>query len=147
MVAGQQVEAPSIAERKLPPITELAVASMVLVIVGGIYLAAHLPTIPPLAPAVMLLAASGLILIANVFVLSRVRELDWGTFFLVGRYALLAYAVVSGMLAYIFIADGTRGSVLVVLVLSLLVYAIDIPLILAFSVARYQPVDREAGRS
>jgi hypothetical protein len=42
------------------------------------------------------------------------------------------------MLEYVFVADHTRGGTLVVLTLMLLIYAVDIPVILAFSVARYQ---------
>lgn len=141
MVAGEQTPVGTVLDRKLPPITELAVVSMAFVIIGGIYLAAHLPTIPPLAPAVALLAAAILTLGAAVIMLSRIRDFAWGTFTLVARWALLAYAVIAGMLAYVFIVDGTRGSTLVMLVLMLLVYAVDIPLILAFSVARYQPAD------
>ena len=38
-----------------------------------------------------------------------------------------------------FILDGLRGAQLVVTMLSLLIYAIDVPLILAFGVARHQP--------
>jgi hypothetical protein len=114
---------------------------MILVIIGGIYLAAHLPTIPPLAPAIVTLAAAAVILVADVFLLTRIRDFAWKTFALVARWALLAYAVIAGFLAYVFIADGTRGAALVVLLLSLLVYAVDIPLILAFSVARYQSAE------
>lgn len=138
MVGEAETARSQTAETSLPPITQLTVASMILVIIGGIYLAGHLPTIPPLAPAVATLAAAAVILLVDVIVLSRIPAFAWHTFFLVARWALLAYAVIAGLLAYVFISDGTRGSVLVVLVLSLLVYAVDVPLILAFSVARHQ---------
>lgn len=55
-----------------------------------------------------------------------------------GRYALLAYLVIAGMLEYVFVLDHTRGATLVVLTLMLVIYAVDIPVLLAFSVARYQ---------
>jgi hypothetical protein len=42
------------------------------------------------------------------------------------------------MLEYVFVADGVRGTTLVLTTLMLAVYALDIPLVLAFSVARYQ---------
>ena len=45
-------------ERKLPPVTELGMASLSLIVIGGIYLSAHLPRHVPLGPAVALLAAS-----------------------------------------------------------------------------------------
>ena len=37
-----------------------------------------------------------------------------------------------------FVNDGVRGGVLVVLTLSLLVYAVHVPLLIGFTVARYQ---------
>jgi len=61
-------------------------------------------------------------------------------FFRVGDWALLAYGVIAGMLEFIFVFDHTRGGSLVVFTLSLLVFALDVPLLLAFSVARYQEV-------
>jgi hypothetical protein len=131
---GQQLAA----ERRLPPVAEMTVGSMVLVIIGGIYLAAHIPQSVPLGPAAGLLVASGALLLATIMALRRLREFAWGTFFLVARWALLAYAVIAGMLEYVFVADHTRGGTLVVLTLMLLIYAVDIPVILAFSVARYQ---------
>lgn len=124
--------------RQLPPITELAVGSMILVVVGGIYLAAYLPKAAPLAPAFGLLAGSAALLLVNIATVSRLRDFAWHEFFLVGRWTLLAYAIIAGMLEYIFVVDKTRGGMLVVLTLMLLIFAVDIPLILSFSVARYQ---------
>ncbi|HEY7294579.1 MAG TPA: hypothetical protein VH916_06030 [Dehalococcoidia bacterium] len=129
------------AERRLPPITELAVGAMILVVIGGIYLAAHIPGNTPLAPAVALLAGAAVLVLAAVLALSRVRPFAWRSFWTVFGWALLAYLVIAGMIEYAFIADGTRGGPLVVLSLMLAVYAVDIPLILGFSVARYQPVE------
>lgn len=127
--------------QRLPPITQLAIASMILVVIGGIYLAAYLPHAAPLGLPIALVAVAILLMFGNVAALTRVREFAWGAFFLVGRWTLLAYAVIAGMLEYVFVTDGTRGGALVVLTLMLIVYAIDIPLLLAFSVARYQPVE------
>ena len=47
-------------------------ASLALIVAGGIYLSAHLPEHVPLAPAVVLLAASAAAAL-NLFLLSRVR--------------------------------------------------------------------------
>jgi hypothetical protein len=124
--------------RRLPPVHVVSVVSMVLVIAGGIFMASYLPGRPPLGPAVALLAVSGALLVGNVIVLARVREFAWGTYIRVGGWVLLAYAVIAGMLEFVFVFDHTRGAVLVVLSLMLLVFAVDIPIVLAFSVARYQ---------
>lgn len=123
-----------------PPVPAMCVASMALVIVAGIYLAAHLPARASLAPAVGLLAASGAVMLVTVSTVARLRDFAWDAFFLVLKWAGLAYLVIAGMLEYVFVYDHTRGSMLVVLTLSLLVFAVDVPMLLAYSVARFQKV-------
>ena len=130
--------------RRLPPVIELAVGTMALVIVGGIYLAAYLPRQTPLALPIAVLVVAVALLAANVVALSRVRPFAWRTFFVVWRWAMLAYLVIAGMLVFVFVRDGTPRTLLVMLTLMLAVFAADIPLLFAFSVARYQPVDRSA---
>jgi hypothetical protein len=142
MVTSAEAPMTATAGRRLPPIAPLAVATMAFVIAGGIYVAAYLPRHAPLGPAAGLLAAAGAVLIVNIVLLRRLREFAWDTFFLVGSWALAAYAIVAGMLEYVFVLDHTRGSLLVVMTLMLAVFAIDVPLLLAFSVARYQPARR-----
>ncbi len=131
-------EAGSVVSRRLPPVAELTVVSMALVIAGGIYLVAHLPQRAPLGPAVGLLAAAGALLVANGALVSSLRAFAWRVFFQVAGWVLVAYVVIGGMLEFIFVFDDTRGALLVVLTLSLLVFALDIPILLGFSVARYQ---------
>jgi hypothetical protein len=46
--------------------------------------------------------------------------------------------VIAGMLEYVFVYDHTRGTQLLILSLMLAVFAVDIPLLLGFSVARFQ---------
>ena len=40
---------------------------------------------------------------------------------------------------YVFVKDGTRGGVLAILTCSLVVFAVHVPLLIGFTVARYQP--------
>lgn len=124
--------------RTLPPVTELAMASLALIIIGGIYLAAHLPQQVPLLPAVVLLVASAMLLAVNLALLGRVRDFAWHRFFSVGRWALAAYLVTAGLIEFTFLRDGVRGGILTVLTLSILVYAIHVPVLIAFTVARYE---------
>lgn len=124
-------------ERRLPPVTELGMASLALIVAAGIYLAAHLPKHVPLAPAVALLAVSSLILAGNVLALARVKGFAWGRFFQIARWALVAYVVIAGMIEYVFLRNHTSGGALVVLSLSLLVFAVHVPLLIGFTVARY----------
>jgi hypothetical protein len=126
-----------VSERKLPPVTALAMISLSLIVIGGIYLSAHLPRHVPLGPAVALLVASVLVLVANVVALSRVDDFAWGQFFEVAKWSLLAYTVIAGMILYAFLQDHVRGGTLVVLTLSLVVFAVHVPMLVGFTVARY----------
>jgi hypothetical protein len=126
--------------RRLPPIGQVTVASIAVVLTGGVYLATYLPRHAPLDPAFAFLGVAAALLACTVVMLARVRPFAWRPFFVVARWAVLGYLVFAGLLEYVFVLDGTRGGLLVVLTLMLLVYAVDIPMLLAFSVARYQPV-------
>jgi hypothetical protein len=128
----------SLLHRRLPPVAELTVVSVALMVSGGVYLASHLPRLPPLAPAVGLLAGGGALTVAAVALLTRIRPFAWRTFFLVARWALIAYVVIAGILGYVFIRNHTSGGTLVVLILTLVVFALDVPMVIAFTVARYQ---------
>jgi hypothetical protein len=124
-------------ERSLPPVTQLGMASLALIVAGGIYLSAHLPRHVPLGPAIALLAASILLLAVNMILLARVRDFAWDRFFEVGKWSLLAYLVIAGMIEYAFLRDHIRGGSLVVLTLSLAVFAVHVPMLVGFTVARY----------
>jgi hypothetical protein len=119
--------------------------SLALVIAGGIYLTAHLPSHVPLGPAFALLAASVVVLAVNMILLSRVRDFAWQRFFQIAKWSFLAYLVIAGMLEYVFLRNHTSGGSLVVLTLSLAVFAVNVPMLVGFTVARYDvPGDRVA---
>jgi hypothetical protein len=124
-------------ERRLPPVTQLGMLSLALVLVAGIYLSAHLPEHVSLGPAVALLAASALVLAGNVLALARVHGFAWGRFFAVARWALLAYLLIAAMIEYVFLRNHTSGGALVVLTLSLVVFAVNVPVLIGFTVARF----------
>jgi hypothetical protein len=124
-------------ERTLPPVTQVGMLSLALIVSGGIYLSAHLPQHVPLGPAVALLAASALLLVGNLVALSRVKGFPWRRFVEVGRWALLAYAITAGLIEYAFVRNDLSGGPLVVLTLSLVVYAVHVPMLIGFTVARY----------
>lgn len=121
----------------MPPVTQVGMASLALIVAGGIYLAAHLPRSVPLTPAIVLLALSALLLVANLFSLTRVPDFAWWRFLQVGGWALLAYAITAGLIEYAFLRNGLSGGPLIVLTLSLVVYALHVPMLIAFTVARY----------
>ncbi len=129
------------ATQTLPPVSEMAIGTMVLVIIGGIDIVARMPRQASLVVPIALLVAAVALMAANIVALTRIRQFAWTTFFMVGRYALLAYVVIAGMLELVFVLDHTPMRALTMLTLMLLIYAIDIPLLFAFSVARHQPPD------
>lgn len=128
----------------LPPVTQLAMTSLALIVIGGIYLASHIPKHVPLAPAVALLAASALLFAVNVLLLYRVEGFPWGRFFAVAKWAMLAYAIIAGTIEYAFLRDELKGGPLVVLTLSLVVFAVHVPLLIGFTVARFYDPNAEA---
>ncbi len=131
-------------ERRLPPVIETGVVSLALAISGVIYLTSSLPNVPPIAPAVGLLAASALTVALNVVMLVRARGFAWRQFFLVFRWTLLGYGIVAGLLMFVFIHNDLPTRQLVLLVATLAIGAVDIPMILSFSVARFAEREGEA---
>ena len=73
----------------------------------------------------------------NLLSLRRVKDFAWDTFFYVAKYALVAYLITAGLIEYAFLKDHVSGGSLVILTLSLLVYALQVPTLIAFTVARY----------
>jgi hypothetical protein len=128
----------ALSERRFPPIAELAVGALALIVVGGIYMAASFGGATSLALPIALVIGAGALLLGAATLLSRLRDFAWRTFRVVFGWALLAYLVIAGMIEYAFVADGTPGRPLLVLTFMLAIYAADIPMLLAFSVARYQ---------
>ena len=123
----------------LPPVARLATATLALVVIGGIYMAAQIDRTVTLVPPLVLAVAAGVVLLVNVVLLSRIREFAWDTFFRVFGWTLLAYLTIAGILEYVFVYDHTPGRQLALFSAMLFIFAIDVPILLAFSVARYQP--------
>jgi hypothetical protein len=133
-----------VTERRLPPVTEVGMGSLALIVIGGIYLSAHLPRHVPLAPAVILLVLSALLVAWNLFSLTRVPDFPWGRFFDVAKWSLLAYSVISALILYAFLQDHLSGGPFVVLTLSLVIFAVNVPILIGFTVARYyDPADEQ----
>ena len=116
-------------------------ASLALIVAGGIYLSAHLPRHVPIAPAAILLGCSALLLAGNLIALARVPSFAWDRFFAVARWSLLAYAVIAGMIEYAFLQNHVRGASLLILTLSLVVFAVHVPTLVGFTVARFADTD------
>ncbi len=132
-------------QAELPPVALLATLSLGLVVMGGIYMAATIGHPVTLVPAVVLAAAAGLVLVVDAALVARIRPFAWHTFFVVGGWALLAYLVQAGILEFVFVYDHTPARSLALFSAMLAMFALDVPLLLAYAVARYQPASDEAG--
>jgi hypothetical protein len=121
-----------------PRVTELGMLSIGFVAAGVIYLAAYLPRRAPLAPAAVLLGLAALVLATNVLLLARRPGFAWWRFRQVAGWMLLVYLVVAGMLEFTFLYDHTHGAVLVLMTLLLTVFTLNVPLLSAWTVARFE---------
>jgi hypothetical protein len=135
MSAGTGAAPPRI--RRFPPVAELATGSLALTVIGGIVMASYVPRRPPLGLPVALAVVSALLLLVGVGMVARLREFAWDRFFLVLRWALLAYVISAGMIGFAFIRNHVSGAPLAVVMVMLVIFAADVPLIIAFTVARY----------
>ena len=123
--------------RRFPPVAPLTVGSLALIVIGGILMASYVPRRPPLAAPAALTAVSAVLALTSVVLLSRLQQFAWPRFFLAFRWALLAYAISAGMIGFAFVRDHTRGAPLALVIVMLVIFAIDVPLVIAFTVARY----------
>jgi hypothetical protein len=130
----------SLVNRKLPPVTEIGAAAMVAVAAGVIFNAAYLPKHAPRSVAILILVVAAALELTNLFLLSRIEGFAWARFKQVAGWFLLAYAVIAGMIEYAFIYDDTRGTQLVILTLLLALFMLNVPVLAAFTVARYERV-------
>ena len=135
-VAGPHHPPPS--AEPFPPVTQLTIASLALVLIGGILIAAGFPGTPQLAAPTALLAGGVILAATSMLLLSRHRGFAWPLFLKVARWALLAYAVIAGMIEFSLIHNGATGMPLVVISLLLVMFALDVTLSISSTVARFQ---------
>ena len=121
-------------------VVPLAVAALASAFVALGVIAAFLPKAVPMAWPASLLVLAALLTVATVLTLSRRRRFAWGLFFTVARWVLVLTGVFAALAVYVFVLDGTPGSTLAVLAAVLVLAAVDVPILVAYSVARYEPV-------
>lgn len=128
---------PTDARRSFPPALELVMLSLAAVVIGGITMASYAPRRPPLTLPAILLAVAAVALLVGVGLLRTVTGFAWRTFARVGRWGLLAYTVSAGLIEFAFVRNHTRGAPLVVVTLMLVVFALDVAVLIAGTVARH----------
>ena len=125
-------------DHQFPKAVEVVTVSLAAVVVGGVWFGAHATSRPPLGlPTVMLIVGAVLLLIGFMMIV-RVVGFSWDTFVRVGRWALLAYVIAAGMIEFAFVRNHTRGAPLAVVTGMLIVFALDVPFLIATTVARYE---------
>ena len=127
-----------LATRRMPPVDVIAVVSIALVVFGGILMASKFPHRPPLTVPIIIVAVCGVLFLVNVVLLARLHDFSWRTFWLVAKWVVVAYAVITGLIAYSFVHNHVTGSPLVVICLMLLIFAVSVTTVISFTVARFQ---------
>jgi hypothetical protein len=134
-------DAEDLRQSELPPVMPIAIATLVLVVAGGIVVAAQYGRPPKLTVPVILLGLAAVLLVVNAVLVFRIKEFARPVFHRVLGWALLAYVVIAGILEYVFIYDHTPARELALFSGMLVLFALDVPLMLSYSVARWQPPD------
>lgn len=124
-----------------PPIWEAGMGALVLVVISVIYLASYLPGKPNTLPAYIMLVAAAVLVVAQLVMIGGLRNFSRSSFHQVAGWALLAYIVIAGMIEYVFLRNHTSGEELGLLTAGLVLFTINVPLILGFTVARFQQPD------
>ena len=134
-------DAEDLRQADLPPVMPIAILTLALIVSGGIFVAAQYGRPAHLTIPTILLGLAAVLLLVNAALVARIKAFAWPVFFRVLGWALLAYAVIAGILEYVFIYDHTPGRELALFSAMLVLFALDVPLMLSYSVARWQPPD------
>ena len=134
-------DAEDLRQEGFPPVMPIAISTLALIVTGGIVVAAQYGRPPKLTVPVVLLGLAAVFLLVNAVLVVRIKEFARPVFHRVLGWALLAYAVIAGILEYVFIYDHTPGRELALFSAMLVLFALDVPLMLSYSVARWQPPD------
>ncbi len=123
--------------RRVPPVGWMTGGALLLVVIGGVYMASYAPRTAPLGVAIALMAGGVVLMLAAAVALRRARDFAWRTFRKVFKWAFLAYAISAAMIEFAFVRDHMRGPSLLVVSVMLLVFASSVPATIAFTVARF----------
>jgi hypothetical protein len=134
-------DAADLRQADLPPVMPIAISTLILIVAGGIVVAAQYGRPPKLIVPLILLGLAAVLLVVNAVLVFRIKEFARPVFHRVLGWALLAYVVIAGILEFVFVFDHTPGRELALFTGMLVLFALDVPLMLAYSVARWQPPD------
>jgi hypothetical protein len=131
-------------ERKFPPVVGVAMLALALAVTGGVILAGQAQEHPSVTTPGVLEVGAIVLELAAFVMLARIRPFAWDRFRLVFAWALVAYVIQGGMIEWAFAKYHTPARPLIALTLGIVVFATAVPLMIAFTVARYQAVPTSA---
>jgi hypothetical protein len=134
-------DAEDLRQADFPPVMPIGVATLAVIVAGGIVVAAQYGSATKLTIPVVMLGLAAAMLVVNAVLVIRIKEFARPVFHRVLGWALLAYAVIAGILEFVFVFDHTPGRELALFTGMLVLFALDVPLMLSYSVARWQPPD------
>ena len=91
--------------RRVPPVGWMTGGALLLVVIGGVYMASYAPRTAPLGVAIALMAGGVVLMLAAAVALRRARGFAWRTFRKVFKWAFLAYAISAAMIEFAFVRD------------------------------------------
>lgn len=125
-------------DRKLPPVVGAGMTALTLAIIGGVLLVAQIGAEEALKiPAIFVITALVCELVAIVL-LATIKGFAWWRFRQVFLIALCAYVVQSGIIGWSFVKNSVPSGPLLLLTLGLVVFATIVPIMIGFTVARYE---------
>ncbi len=125
-------------DKNFPPCETFATLSLSFVVIGGITMAAYSPDTAPFTLSGTLLGIALLVFVINAFLIAKVFHEIKSVFIKVAKWMILVEVIVSGLLFYVFYLDGTRSTSLVILTAFLALFALNIPIIVGYTVAKSQ---------
>ena len=85
-------------QASLPPVGEVGVASLILIVIGGIYMSAHYPRASSLLIPSVLAGCSWVLLISAIVMLARAKGLARELFYKVGKWTpLVIFLLLEGI--------------------------------------------------
>jgi hypothetical protein len=131
----------SLATPPRPLVPLFCQASLGFLVCAAIILAAQIPADRHLALPVAFDSTAWALFLVGVVLTTRVKFFAWRVLRLVASRHCLVEVVIGGMLEFVFIHDHMRATILTIFTSLLVVFAMDVALLIAFTVAQYQSVD------
>ena len=130
---------PYLGDQSRSPLVAASISSIVFAFLAVGILASYLPRTAPLGWPLACLAASALLLVVAVVLVSRLDSFAWPLFFSVLRWVSILPAIFAATAIFVFVSDGTSGRPLAIMIAVLLLASVNIPLVISYSVARHVP--------